>query len=52
MSEETLLLRSTKELVYTEEGTFNFWALGVTELVENELLLYFCMINLAQDRLS
>ena len=42
----------TFEIVSTEEGTFNFWALDVTDLRESSLLLYFCRINWAQDRLS
>ena len=42
----------TLENVSTEEGTFNFWALEVIDLRESSLLLYFCRINWAQDRLS
>ena len=42
----------TFEIVSTKEGTFNFWALEVTDLRESSLLLYFCRINWAQDRLS
>jgi len=42
----------TKELVHTKEGTFNFWSLEVTDHVESKLLLYFCRISWAQDRLS
>ena len=38
-------LHCTFEIVSTEEGTFNFWALEVTELRESSLLLYFCRIN-------
>ena len=41
----------TLEFIYTEKGTFNFWALEVTDLAESKLLLYFCRINWAQDRL-
>ena len=33
-------LHCTMELVSTEEGTFNFWALEVTDLKEN----FFCSI--------
>ena len=39
------------ELVYTEEGTFIFWALEATDLVERKLLLYFFSINWEQDKL-
>ena len=42
----------TFEIACTREGTFNFWALEVTDLVESKLMLYFCRINLAEDRLS
>ena len=42
----------TFEIACTREGTFNFWALEVTNLVESKLMLYFCRINLAEDRLS
>ena len=42
----------TFEIVSTEVGTFNFWALEVTDLRESSLLLYFRRINWAQDRLS
>ena len=42
----------TIEIVSTKEGTFNCWALEVTDLRESSLLLYFCRINWAQDRLS
>ena len=41
----------TLEIACTREGTFNFWALEVTDLVESKLLLYFCRISWAQDRL-
>ena len=36
----TLFNHCTMELVSTEEGTFNFWALEVTDLKEN----FFCSI--------
>jgi len=42
----------TMELVYTKDGTFNFWALEVTDLVKSKLLICFCRINWVQDRLS
>ena len=47
-----LPLQYTKEFLYTDEDTFNFWALEVTDLTESKLLLYFCRITWAQDRLS
>ena len=47
-----MFTQCTLEIVSTEEGTFNFWALEVTYLRESSLLLYFCRINWAQDRLS
>ena len=38
------------DFLYTEDATFNFWALEVTDHVESKLQLYFCRINWAQDR--
>ena len=37
------------ELVSTEEGTFNFWALEVTDPRENMFLLYSRRIMCAQN---
>ena len=44
----------TFEIVCTREGTFNCWALQDSGggLVESKLLLYFCRIKWAQDRIS
>ena len=47
-----MLSRCTKEVLYTKQGTYNFRALEETELVDDQLLLYFCKINSAQERLS
>ena len=46
------LYQSTLEIVSTEEGTINFWALEVIDLRESSLLLYLCRISWAQDRLA
>ena len=39
----------TLEIVSTEEGTFNFWALEVTDLIENLFLLYSRRIICAEN---
>ena len=33
----------TLEILYTQDGTFNFWALEATDFVESKFLLYFCL---------
>ena len=49
---DAVLYQCTEEFVYTKEGTFNFGALEVTDLIEILLLLYSRRIMLQGMRVD